>query len=183
MGSISEALKIDSAYGLIAQIIGFLALICCMTAYQMKTQKKIVTVQIISCTLFTIHFLMLGAYTGALLNFIAVSRSVVFANKDKKWAKSNLWIVVFSLICIIAVAFTWEGVISLLPMLGMILTTVSWGIDNARLVRLISLPSSPLWIIYNFISGSMAGVLTEFFVMASIITAMIRLDFGKKNRE
>lgn len=183
MESILEVLKIDSVYGLIAQIIGFFGLICCMTAYQMKTQKKIVTVQIVSCTFFTIHFLMLGAYTGALMNFIAAVRSVVFANKDKKWGKSNWWIVFFSLVCIVAVAFSWEGAKSLLPMAGMVLTTISWGIEKANLVRLISLPSSPLWIVYNFISSSMAGVLTEVFVMISIITAMIRLDIPKKTKK
>lgn len=182
MESILQALKIDSVYGLIAQIIGFFGLLCCMTAYQMRTQKKIVTVQIVSCTFFTIHFLMLGAYTGALLNCIAALRSVVFANKDKKWGKSNWWIVFFSFVSMVAVAFTWEGAISLLPMLGMVLTTISWGIEKANLVRAISLPSSPLWMIYNFISKSMAGVLTESFVMISIITAIIRLDLKKKEK-
>ena len=183
MESILDALKIDGVYGLVAQLIGFLGLTCCMTAYQMKTQKRIVTVQIVSCSFFTIHFLMLGAYTGALLNFIAAVRSVVFANKDKKWGRSNWWMVFFSVVCVIAVAFSWEGAKSLLPMAGMVLTTVSWGIEKAKLVRLISLPSSPLWIVYNFISGSMAGVLTEVFVMISIITAMIRLDFKRKTEK
>ena len=183
MDSVLQALKIDSVYGLIAQIIGFFGLVCCMTAYQMKTQKKIVTVQIISCTFFTAHFLMLGAYTGALMNFIAAVRSVVFANKDKKWAKSNWWIVFFSAVCIVAVAFTWEGAKSLLPMIGMVCTTVSWGIEKASLVRLISLPSSPVWIVYNIMSKSMAGVLTEVLVMCSIITAMIRLDLPKKKQK
>lgn len=183
MEGILQALKIDSLYGLAAQIIGFLGLVCCMTAYQMKTQKKIVTVQIVSCTFFTVHFLMLGAYTGALMNFIAAIRSVVFANKDKKWGKSNWWIAFFSLVCIIAVIFSWEGVISLLPMAGMVLTTISWGIEKANLVRLISLPSSPLWIIYNLLSGSMAGVLTEMLVIISIVTAMVRLDLPERNKK
>ena len=183
MDSIIQALKIDSVYGLVAQVIGFFGLICCMTAYQMKTQKRIVTVQIVSCTFFTVHFLMLGAYTGALMNFIAAVRSVVFANKDKKWASSNWWIVFFSAVCVVAVGFTWEGAISLLPMAGMVLTSISWGIEKASLVRLISLPSSPLWIIYNFISKSMAGVLTEVFVMISIVTAIIRLDLPKRYKK
>ncbi len=182
MEALFEVFNINGSYDIIAQFIGFLGLLASMTAYQMKTQKRIVMIQIISCSFFTAHFLMLHAYTGALMNFIAAVRSVVFANKDKKWAKSNWWIVFFSLVCVLAVSLSWEGYLSLLPMLGMVLTTVSWGIENARLVRLISLPSSPLWIIYNFVSGSTAGVLTELFVMTSIITAMIRLDLPKKKK-
>lgn len=176
MDSLFEAMKLDSLNGVIAQIIGLIALVFAMVSYQMKTQKKIVLIQIISCTFFAVHFLMLGAYTGALMNLIAAIRSVVFANKDKKWGRSNWWIVFFSLVCVVAVGFTWEGTLSLMPMLGMVLTSVAWGIENATLVRLISLPSSPLWIVYNFICGSTAGVLTEVFVMISIVTAMIRLD-------
>ncbi len=181
MESLLEAFKFDSLEGGIAQIIGFIALVFAMISYQMKTQKKIVFIQIISCTFFAVHFLMLEAYTGALMNFIAAVRSVVFANKDKKWGRSNWWIVFFSIVCIVAVGFTWEGVLSLMPMAGMVLTSIAWGIEKASLVRLISLPSSPLWIVYNFICGSTAGVLTEVFVMISIITAMIRLDLPKKS--
>lgn len=177
-----DVFKFDSLQAGIAQMIGFIALVVAMISYQMKTQKGIVLIQIVSCTLFATHFLMLNAYTGAMLNLIAAVRSVVFANKDKKWGKSNWWIVFFSLVCIVAVGFTWEGALSLMPMLGMVLTSIAWGIEKASLVRMISLPSSPLWIVYNFICGSTAGVLTEVFVMASIITAIIRLDLPKKKQ-
>lgn len=182
MESLLEAFKFDSLQGAIAQIVGFAALIFAMISYQMKTQKGIVLIQIVSCSFFALHFLLLNAYTGALMNLIAAVRSVVFANKDKKWGKSNWWIIFFSFVCIVAVGFTWEGALSLMPMAGMVLTSVAWGIEKASLVRLISLPSSPLWIVYNFICGSTAGVLTEVFVMISIITAMIRLDLPRKNK-
>ncbi len=177
-----DIFRFDSLQAGIAQVIGFIALVFSMISYQMKTQKRIVLIQIISCTFFAIHFLLLNAYTGALMNFIAAVRSVIFANKDKKWGKSNWWIVFFSLVCVIAVGFTWESALSLMPMVGMVLTSIAWGIEKASLVRLVSLPSSPLWIVYNFICGSTAGVLTEVFVMISIITAMIRLDLPKKKQ-
>lgn len=182
METLLEVLKIDGWLDVVAQLIGFVALVFAMISYQMKTQKGIVLIQIVSCTFFALHFLMLEAYTGALLNLIAAVRSVVFANKDKKWGKSNWWIVLFSIISIVAVAFSWEGYMSIMPMAGMVLTSIAWGIEKASLVRLISFPSSPLWIIYNLKSRSTAGVLTEVFVMISIITAMIRLDIPKKNR-
>lgn len=183
MELVLEALKMDTVEGAIAQIIGIIALVFAMISYQMKTQKGIVLIQIVSCSFFAVHFLMLDAYTGALLNLIAAVRSVVFANKDKKWGRSNWWIVLFSLISVVAVGFTWEGPLSLMPMAGMVLTSIAWGIENASLVRLISLPSSPLWIVYNLICRSTAGVLTEVFVMVSIITAMIRLDVPRKKGE
>lgn len=182
MDRILEMLKIDSAYSVFVQLIGFVGLALAVVAYQMKTQKKIVTIQVVGCSFFSLHFLLLGAYTGALLNLIAAVRAFVFANKDKKWAGSMWWVAFFSVISVVAVSITGEGWYSVLPMLGMVFTTVSSRVSKASLVRLISLPSSPLWIIYNAINRSYAGIITELFVMISIITAMIRLDIKRSEK-
>ena len=98
MESIIKALGIDSVQGMLIQLIGLFGLAMAMLSYQMKTQKQIVMIQIISWSFFTVHFYLLGAYTGALLNLIGAIRSVVFANKDKKWGRSKWWIVFFSLL-------------------------------------------------------------------------------------
>ena len=66
MESLIELLKMDGWTEFIAQIIGFIALIFAMVSYQMKTQKGIVLIQIVSCAFFAVHFLMLGAFTGGL---------------------------------------------------------------------------------------------------------------------
>jgi len=78
-------------------------------------------------------------------------------------------------------ALTWVGPVSLLAILGKIASTLAYGMKRPKLVRLLTLPSSALWIVYDAICLSAAGVLTEIFTVASITIAEIR--FRKKKAE
>ena len=163
-----------------AQIIGIIAFCLAVWSFQQNEHKKIVLLQLLANLCFIIHFYLIGAFTGALLNFIGFVRSIVFLCKNQKWAAGNFWLVFFSLLCIAAGIYTWQGPLSLLPMMAMVLTTIAFGIESPRLTRLFSFPSSPLWLIYNIINGSWGGALTECFNMASILIAMFRFDRKKK---
>ncbi|MBR5236903.1 MAG: YgjV family protein [Clostridia bacterium] len=165
---------------MIAQILGIFGFILSVLTYQQNTHKRIVAVQLAAGICFTTHFYLIEAYTGALLNAIGVLRSLVYLFKDKKWAASNLWIVFFSLLCTGACIYTWSGVLSLLPAIAMIFTSVAFGVNNPKLTRQLSFPSSPLWLIYNLINRSYGGVLTEVFNIVSILVGMLRFDRKKK---
>ncbi len=168
-----------------AQVIGFGGAVLNFASFQQKTRRKILGVQIAAAILFIIHYILLGAYTGAALNAIALSRSTIYFNSDKKWAKSPVWLVLFVVISGAAGLMTWEGWYSFLPPLAMILTTISYWLKNETKIRLVTFPSSPCWLGYNIITGSVAGVVTECIVMTSLLIAIFRYDIlGKrKNNE
>ncbi len=164
-----------------AQFIGIIAFCLAVWSFQQNEHKKIVLLQLLANICFALHFYMIEAYTGALLNLIGAVRSVVFVCKDKKWASSNWWLVFFSLICIAAGVYTWNGIPSILPIIAMVLTTVAFGIPNPKLTRLVAFPSSPLWLIYNLINQSWGGLATEVFNMLSILIGMMRFDRKKSD--
>ena len=164
-----------------AQILGIVALCCSVCSFQQNNHKRILFFQILSGTLFTIHFTMIGATLGGVLNLIGTFRSIVFYNKDKKWANGTKWLYIFSGIFIITGIFFWEGYISLLPMVSMVISTVCFWVTNPKKVRLLMLPASPLWLVYNLINKSIGGFLTESFVLCSVIVGMIRFDFKNKS--
>lgn len=179
---------------LIAQIIGFVAFAAAVISFQQNTHKRIVIMQTVSTTLFMIHFIMLGAYTGAILNGTAAVRSFIYANKDKKWGQSRIWLPLFcvlsvilggltAIINLINGSFTAWDLLCVFPIAGMVLTTVSFNLKDPKMVRIVSFPSSPLWIIYNVFNRSYSGILTEAFVMCSIIVAFIRYDIKPKNKQ
>ncbi len=168
---------------IVAQIIGILALACAVISFQQKTHKFILVFQLIATALFVVHYALLGAYTGAILNGIAMLRSVVFINKDKAWARNIAWLIAFCVVSIGTGFLTWDGsVISMLPVLGMLFTTVAFWIKNPKYVRMTAFPSSPLWLVYNIRCEAFGGAITEVINMISIIIAMIRLDFIKKKQ-
>ncbi len=162
----------------IAQLIGLVAFVVAVSSFQKNSQKGILALQMVSSTLFCIHFALLGAYVGAMLNAIAALRAFVFGQKDRPWAKNKFWLVFFTVVCIAAGVLTWDTVFSALPILGMVFTTVAFWIEDPVLVRRLSFPSSPCWLIYNLVNGSWAGVMTESFVICSILVAMWRYEWS-----
>ena len=85
---------------IIAQIIGVFAMAFNIGSYQQKQQKYIIALQLIGSTLFTIHFFMLNAYMGAILNAVGILRAVVFLKEDFFHSKHFLWIFIPVLLAI-----------------------------------------------------------------------------------
>lgn len=159
---------------ILTQVIGAIAMILAIVSFQAKNSKRILTFQVIGSTCWTVHFVLLGAYAGALLNIISVIRNLIFYQKDKKWARSVWWIPAFSLAGAVIIAFTWDGLKCLLPLFGVMATTVSFFMTDANKLRCLSLIASPLWLVYDALNGSYFGTATEVFCIVSIIIALIR---------
>ena len=176
----------DPVY-LFAQLIGVVAAFCGIFSFQQKERGKILIWQIINNVLWTVHMFMLGAIAGGVLNAIGIFRGVVFYYRaDRKWAQSNLWYVAFCALLTASAAFSWgmgDGPLALLPFLGMLFTTVSLGLRDPFHVRVVSFFSSPCWLIYNVINGSVPGVCTETFLIVSIIVGVLRLDLPKLRKK
>ena len=163
------------------QFIGFIGAAFGFIAYQNNNHKKIMLFKTASELTFALQFVLLRAYTGVAMNLIGCARNLVFADRVKKGKSTAAGIAVFSLMMAAAGALTWVGPVSLLAILGKIASTLAYGMKRPKLVRLLTLPSSALWIVYDAICLSAAGVLTEVFTVASITIAEIR--FRKKKAE
>ena len=160
-------------------------------SFQQKTQKRILLMQFCSSTLFTLHYGLIGAAMGCILNGIGIVRAAIFAQRNtKKWAASPVWIPVFIALFVgtYALNFTVLGkeatvrnlLLEVLPVIGMTATTISFRMEKAGQVRLFSLISSPMWLIYNVCSGSLGGSITEIFSLCSIFIGILRLDRKRK---
>ena len=65
-------------FEIVAQIIGVFAMAFNIWSYQQKQQKHIIALQLVGSTLFGLHYFMLGAYMGGLLNAVGIVRAIVF---------------------------------------------------------------------------------------------------------
>jgi hypothetical protein len=80
----------------------------------------------------------------------------------------------------ITLFLTWDGAWSLLPVVANIVATVGGYTYNARTIRVVGIfVNSPLWIVYNIVVGSWAGVLDEVVTQISMIISIFR--YGWKN--
>lgn len=175
----------------VAQTIGIAAMLANVLSYQAKKQKNLIIMQFFGSLLFAVNMFMLGAYTGAILNTVGIVRAVVYSNKNriKKLGMANtVFISIYILSYILS--FTVLGmsptptklIIEVLPVIAMIATTVSFAKKSAADVRRLAFVSSPLWLVYNCINLSIGGIICEVLSLISLISAVLRLDAGEKNK-
>lgn len=167
-----------------AQLIGIVALLFILFSFQKNKKYSILLFLVIAQVLFTLHFGLLGAWTGAAMNGVAAIRTYIFNQRGtKSWSNNKFWLYMFILLFWASGIITWKGWYSLLPILAM--TVDSFAVWNKKTsnIRLIMLIPRPLWFIYNFTVGSYAGMITEVFVLLSIVVGVIRFDIIRSVKE
>jgi hypothetical protein len=170
-------IRFDSV--LIAQILGLVGAAVLWTSFQCKSTNRLILLQLFASVFFSLHYFLLGAYTGLILNLTSVLRSYLLVNHHKKWASHRIAMVAVMLVFAVSGLITWNGWLSLLPTTAMVLGTLFMWSRNGKTLRLALLfIISPCWLIYNFAMGSIAGVLTEAVNVISVIVSLAR--FGLK---
>lgn len=172
-----------------AQIISILGMTMNVLSYQQKKQKTVIAFQFFGGAFFAISFFMLSAPVGAIMNIIAVVRAIFYMDKEKFHTDKLIWVYIFTLAFFASYALTFTVIgkeptpknliIEMLPIIGMIATTVSFRLEGARIVRRLGLISSPAWLVYNIFCFSLGGILCEIFGIISIFVGMIRFDFKR----
>jgi len=159
----------------IGQAVGLLGTATMCLSYQCKQSKRVFFVQLLACFMFCAHFLLLGAYTGLILNGLEIIRAYLLYREDKKW--TNHWAVILGVTIIMTAGgvFTWEGWYSLFPILAAAVSTpILWTRDAKKLRYAGLFLVSPCWLVYNCVVFSIAGILTETLNIGSILISLIR---------
>lgn len=167
-----------------SQIIGLAAVGLYLISYQLKKRKQIVWVTCISNALYVLQYILLGAFSGAVMDFMSTVASFLAAKKNessfKKYAKvlavSN--IIVITAVGIIS-AYLQKEWIELLPVAGALFQTGGLWFDDEQTIRKFGLCSAPFWLVYNYISQAYGAALGSVIAIVSILIAMAR--YRKKN--
>ena len=164
---------------ILIQAIGFLGTIVFFLSYQCKQNKNLFRVQFVSYMCYTVHLLLLGATTGGISYTLNMVRSFCLGSKSP-FLKSRTMCIIICALQLVTLYFTWDKWYSILPVAANIAATIGGYTYNARKIRIAGMfINSPLWIVYNIIVGSWAGILDEVVSEASMIISIIR--YGWKN--
>ena len=171
---------------ILAQGVGLVATCIAFLSFQCKDTRKLFLYQMLSAAVWALHFGLLGASTGLLLNVAGMIRCIFLYNADKRWARSNVSMVLVTLLMAVCGIITWSGWICVLPIIAMVVgTPVMWQ-QKGKLLRWVQLfIISPFWLIYNISNASIAGILTESLNMISVVVSLVRfrnqkLENGEK---
>ena len=128
--------------------------------------------QTISFFFKSVHYYLLGGFSGFLTSIISMVRNLIFYK-----VKSNkIWTSLFILIYIIIGIITYSTLGSLLPVLATIIYTLIINKNKASYLRWGMLITSVVWLAYNVYILSYSGIITQVVVLISNVSAIIKLD-------
>lgn len=165
---------------ILAQCIGLVGVLCFIISFQVKSNRGLFLAQTFGCIAFCVQFLLVDAYTGCLSMVIYAVRNAFLTKINTwEWLKWKGWIVVLSAVCFVAMIATWDGALSILPLIAMIGSNIGMWTNNAQKIRLANLICiSPAWLIYDISVGAYAGALNESVILCSIAVSIFRFGWS-----
>ena len=159
---------------LCGQILGIVAVVLGFISYQMKTPRGIISLQMVTALVFSAHYLMIGALTAAVLNFLASVKCLVYYFRDKRGGTGPWEPAVFCGVVVVSTVLTWEGWYSALIMVGLVADTIGLALNDPQKTRGVLFIKSPLCLVYNALVRSLGGIVYECAVLISAAVALLR---------
>ncbi|MBR7133572.1 MAG: YgjV family protein [Clostridia bacterium] len=160
---------------ILSHIFGIGAMTALFLSYQQKSRKNLIIAKLITDISWVAHYFFLGATAGMIPNFVGIFREVVFINRNsKKWASSVFWPILFIMINWSLGIISFKSWFDILPITASSFVTVSLWLNNPRLTKLISIPVSCAFLVYDIFVSSYIGIITESIAILSIIIFFIK---------
>ncbi len=169
---------------ILSQIFVFISAIFFILSVFSKSKIKVLFWLIISDMFFATHYLILGGFTGSYIVltdilFLIISYFLKKNNHEKKMIYIGI---LFSCISVIIGIFTWQGIISIFPMIGMANYFVCMSINNLFVNKISLAINNTTNTIYMFLLKSYVGAIINTVLVCCSAIAIIQL-FLKTKKE
>ena len=161
----------------IGQIMGVIALIILIISFQINDKKKLLKLQIFSSLFFALQYLFLRALNGFLMNLMTCIRNIIF----KKY-KSVISLIIVIIAMVVLSIFSYNGIISILPAIAVILYSIAIYQDNLKITRIAEVISCLLFIIYNIKFYAISGLIATILELIFAVVAIFRFDIKRKGK-
>ena len=165
------------------QGIGFVGTALVVLGMQCKSYNKVVFVKIANELIASFQYLLLGGYTGMVMNLTACGTNAIYWARIRKGKSTRIFQIIFGAM-FVAIGFaSWHGWVSLFVIFAKLISSIALGINNTKIIRILNLISTPCWLMYNIFMFSIAGMCSDIFMIVSLIIAVIRIDIIGARRE
>lgn len=162
------------------QGIGFLGTLLVAIGMQQKQYHRIVACKISNELISGFQYLLLGGYTGMVVNFASCISNGVYWLRIRKGKSTLPFQIVFGIMFVVIGSLSWHGWVSIFVILAKLISSIALGINNTRVIRILNLISTPCWLMYNIYMFNIAGMCSDLIMLTSVISAIIRIDVLKK---
>ena len=91
-----------------------------------------------------------------------------------------LYIIIFVIIVIVLGILTYDGYLSLIPIIITLFYTISSWMKDAKWIRIVFLIAAFIWIYYNYVVGAYICIIGNVFEIISGTLALIRFSNVKE---
>lgn len=162
----------------IAQALGVVTVILGFVNYQVKTRAQLLFVHIATTLCFSLHYLLLGAWAGMIMNFVGCIRDVVFYFIGRKGKVSKTLVILFAVILgtmgIAASLIAREGWFFVLSVLGLVINSCAMSFTDPDHIRKSILITSPMVLTYDCFVRSYGGAVYETVAIVSALIGIVR---------
>lgn len=163
---------------IIAQGFGIIGLVIIVLSFQFKKNSQFFLMQGLGSLMFSINFLLIGAWGGAFFNLCNLLRGTLFLKDAKK--KWKLVVIEIAYVaCFVFSVFLnpdpKQIILSAIPCVALLANSVFMWIGNPKHIRYCQIGfASPAWIVHNVFNVSIGGLLCECFNMISSAIYLVR---------
>lgn len=166
---------------ILAQILASFAILFWVISILLKNKKNILLMQVIANGIYGIEYLLLGAFSAASMNFLSFLRLLVYYFYTSLNIKMPKWILfVFIALVLLFGIITYDGLISLLPIIITVLYTYAFWQNNLNVARIIYIVAAIIWIYYNYEVGAYVGIIGNALEITTELISLIKYRGGKK---
>lgn len=161
---------------MLAQFIGLCATAILLTYTVCNVSRRTIMIcNMIINTLWAVHYLMLGAYTGAFCSFFTTVMVMASSLKGRNRLFRGCWVpLLFNLGFIVIELLTWAGVPTLIQMVGNIILVIAMWCDREIEIKALFIPVGILWFVYNFIHFSWIGLICQALAVSFNVFFVVR---------
>lgn len=164
---------------IIGNIIALIASILMVISGLQKKKKTILFIQIIQIALSVISNIVLGGYTGAVINAISCVRDIL-CYKDKLGTKEKIIIIILAIG--LTIIFNNLSLIGLLPLIATIVYISFMNIKDVVKFKFLVIFSMIMWLVYDLYIKSYTSGIFDFLSIVANIIAIYQLQKNNKKK-
>lgn len=155
---------------IISQILVIVYYLIYSITFHLKNSNKILIFGIVATIISGMSYLLLEAYTGMAMCFIAIVRNLLF-KKDKK---TVLHLMLIFLLTIFVSILTFDNFFCILNITATLIYTYSLWQKNTKIYKLLGIIVNGLMIIYNVYIKSILGVVLISFAFLNSLLGYLK---------
>ncbi len=167
----------------ISQICVITAALILGITYIIKSRRKILACLITYNIFYGIHYLLLNAITGSLMNLVSISRNVFFYyNERHSKENSRLVLIIIYIITIGLGLYSYQDIYSLVSIAASLISTYSIWQKDVKKYRYLAVIVSIGFLVYAIHIKSLFAVIIELFLLVTEIVGIF-INREKKKQE